>query len=654
MSWQIFKDNIVKMSDNPDAIPDIDTVAKTYAREYDAAIKRGKDTIEGVSLQKGNVEIMESLFKAALQKGLTSTAPYDLVGEMGKGVLAYWAGATMNNFPTPKTPATGAVSNISTTSNVVISPGQWNPPIVQPALSWPDDPIMDPTQQEAGDDSPVRELEAVEAVLGPPTNDALFDMESRQPKDIKIEEASLIENPEEITIVDTSGITISTEEVIRVEETSSEYTGGERPNQNNNNQNNNNKNWDNGDKEPVRIYSNVGNIPMPTPPGWARYAVEPKRTEYWGGKIAGPNGQIPYEALEKISSQGKLPGYLHPEAAKFFNLLMAQKKKDGVQFSVTSTYRPYSYQVDGWKGSGGTATKKGDGTAATPGYSPHGWAVAIDIGELANAQATWAASQKPKLNRGNPAAAAAIRSTHPVFAWLAKNGPKYGWYNPARLGPGAGVQESWHWEYWGFNTLTKEQRAASGALVAPSGGVIQSTNKQKGSDKSNSTGAYITYNMNLAGPVAFVFSGTPSSTLGAKYMDTLIPDSIKKTKKLVISDWENLKLNKFLTDFPNVKISSISGWSKAGEFIIPNIASYLKSGYFVGLMDPSVTQKFTQKENANLKMIYKPTNWSTSNGIAFGTNLASFGKSMGASAQLTNLGHSAIPAEFFKQFGNRL
>jgi hypothetical protein len=71
-------------------------------------------------------------------------------------------------------------------------------------------------------------------------------------------------------------------------------------------------------------------------------------------------------------------------------------------------------------------------------------------------------------------------------------------------------------------------------------------------------------------------------------------------------------------------------------------------------MDPSVTQKFTQKENANLKMIYKPTNWSTSNGIAFGTNLASFGKSMGASAQLTTLGHSAIPAEFFKQFGNRL
>jgi hypothetical protein len=118
MSWQIFKDNIVRMSDNPDAISDIDTVAKTYAREYDAAIKRGKDTIEGVSLQKGNVDIMEALFKAALQKGLTSTEPYDLVGEMGKGVLAYWGGAVMNNFPNPKTLPPGAVSNISVTSNI--------------------------------------------------------------------------------------------------------------------------------------------------------------------------------------------------------------------------------------------------------------------------------------------------------------------------------------------------------------------------------------------------------------------------------------------------------------------------------------------------------------------------------------------------------
>ena len=134
MSWQTFKDNILNLSNSPESIADIDTVAKTYANEYDAAIKRGKDSLHQISLQKGNVEAMTELFKAALLKGQTSTAPYDLVGEMGKGVIAYWSGATMNNFPTPIIPATGATSNVSVVSNIVVNPGQWTPPIASPAI----------------------------------------------------------------------------------------------------------------------------------------------------------------------------------------------------------------------------------------------------------------------------------------------------------------------------------------------------------------------------------------------------------------------------------------------------------------------------------------------------------------------------------------
>lgn len=644
MSWQIFKDNIVRMSDNPDAIPDIDTVAKTYAREYDAAIKRGKDTIEGVSLQKGNVEIMESLFKAALQKGLTSTAPYDLVGEMGKGVLAYWGGAIMNNFPNPKTPAAGAVSNISVTSNVVMDPGQWNPPIVSAAESriLPDDPMTDP--ENIGDDGSSVDGQFVLDTFGPSDGSNLIEMESRQPKDEKIEEISLIENPEEI-LIDSSGVTISTEEVTRIEAGDYEYTGGQRPNEKNNN-NNKNDNWDDGGKTPVRIYGNVGIKAYPVPPGYEKYNI-PRTTVRENGRTDGPGGNVPYEALGKVAGGH----YAHPEAAKFLNLLIAAAAKDKVKIDISSSYRDYATGIRLWNENERKGTR---GNAATPGHSAHGFGGAIDISSLWQAQTDAAAKFGVKKTAGDTAAGY-VRKNSRLYAWLAANAPKYGWYNPARLSAGMGVQEAWHWEYWGFYTLSKEERAAGGAAIAPTGGtVIESTNKQKGSDKSNSTGGYVTYNMNLAGPVAFVFSGTPSSTLGAKYMDTLIPDSIKKTKKLVISDWENLKNNKFLTDFPNVKISSISGWSKAGEFIIPNIASYLKSGYFVGLMDPSTVAAYTQKENANLKMIYKPSNWSTSKGIAFDTNLASFGKSMGASAQLTTLGHKAIPPEFFKQFGNRL
>ena len=91
MSWEIFKQNIVRISNRPGSIPDIDTVARAYAVEYDAAIKRGFDTLNNIAIQQGDVATMERLFKIALQKGLSSTGPYDLVGEMGKGVIAYWS-----------------------------------------------------------------------------------------------------------------------------------------------------------------------------------------------------------------------------------------------------------------------------------------------------------------------------------------------------------------------------------------------------------------------------------------------------------------------------------------------------------------------------------------------------------------------------------
>ena len=135
MSWQIFKDNVLRYANNPDAIQDIDTVAKVYATEYDAAVKRGFDTVNNTAVTKGNVEAMTQLFKAALQKGLSSTADYDLVGEMGKGVLVYWSGATLNNFPIPIIPAPGSTINVSIVSNSVTNAGVWQPPIVIPGNS---------------------------------------------------------------------------------------------------------------------------------------------------------------------------------------------------------------------------------------------------------------------------------------------------------------------------------------------------------------------------------------------------------------------------------------------------------------------------------------------------------------------------------------
>ena len=133
MSWETFKQNILRVANNPQSINDIDIVAKTYATEYDDAVKRGGDTINGIPIQRGNVQIMEQIFKSALQKGLSSTEPYDLVGEMGKGVVAYWTGATLDSNVIPEIPAIGASQNIGVVTNIVINPGTWAPVSVTPS-----------------------------------------------------------------------------------------------------------------------------------------------------------------------------------------------------------------------------------------------------------------------------------------------------------------------------------------------------------------------------------------------------------------------------------------------------------------------------------------------------------------------------------------
>jgi hypothetical protein len=131
MSWETFKQNVLRVANNPQSINDIDIVAKTYATEYDDAVKRGGDSINGIAIERGNVDIMEQIFKSALQKGLSSTEPYDLVGEMGKGVVAYWTGATMRP-DIPEIPAPGSTQNTGVIRNIVTNPGTWAPVSVTP------------------------------------------------------------------------------------------------------------------------------------------------------------------------------------------------------------------------------------------------------------------------------------------------------------------------------------------------------------------------------------------------------------------------------------------------------------------------------------------------------------------------------------------
>jgi hypothetical protein len=130
MSWSVFKASILTYASNPQLIDDSDTIAEIYAREYDSAVKRGTDFLNQTSIQRGNYSAMESLFKLAFKGGTLSTGPYDLIGALGRGVVLYWTGATMNQFPIPLIPAPGSIQNISVITNTVVNPGVW--PVLPP------------------------------------------------------------------------------------------------------------------------------------------------------------------------------------------------------------------------------------------------------------------------------------------------------------------------------------------------------------------------------------------------------------------------------------------------------------------------------------------------------------------------------------------
>jgi hypothetical protein len=124
MSWEVFKQNILNKVSS--GIADTDTVASIYAEEYHNAIKRGYDKINHIPVQDSTgIDKMKNFFKAALERGLSSKEPYDLIGNMGDGVIAYWMGVQMNQTIIPPTPAPTSVSNLSVVKHSIVDFGQW-------------------------------------------------------------------------------------------------------------------------------------------------------------------------------------------------------------------------------------------------------------------------------------------------------------------------------------------------------------------------------------------------------------------------------------------------------------------------------------------------------------------------------------------------
>jgi predicted chitinase len=127
---------------------------------------------------------------------------------------------------------------------------------------------------------------------------------------------------------------------------------------------------------------------------------------------AGENGRLDTNMLTSIGGNHKL---IDPAAQAYLRMVRAAAE-DGIEWTITDSYRTYEAQVD-------VARRKGlysqGGLAAQPGTSNHGWGKAVDLGGGANNNRT------------------------PENNWLRSNAPRFGFTTIAR--------EPWHWEWNAHN-----------------------------------------------------------------------------------------------------------------------------------------------------------------------------------------------------------
>ncbi|MFP3714651.1 D-alanyl-D-alanine carboxypeptidase family protein [Puerhibacterium sp. TATVAM-FAB25] len=147
----------------------------------------------------------------------------------------------------------------------------------------------------------------------------------------------------------------------------------------------------------------------------AKTKVDKSRAEKAARLAAGArNGYVPVEALCDLSfASGER---LRCDATEALERLdEAYRARFGTHLTINDTYRSFEAQV---------ATKAARGFwAAKPGYSNHGWGVAVDLGggiqERSSAQ----------------------------HAWMVENAGRFGWRNPEWAQADGRKPEAWHWEF---------------------------------------------------------------------------------------------------------------------------------------------------------------------------------------------------------------
>lgn len=146
-----------------------------------------------------------------------------------------------------------------------------------------------------------------------------------------------------------------------------------------------------------------------------------------------------------------------------------------------------------------------------------------------------------------------------------------------------------------------------------------------------------------------IFGGVGYAT--PKWMLEQVPKELQYRKTIVLLPYTST-IDHAKKILGKTQIKSVLGFSAGGHKVWPLCGDY----QFVGLIDPSTKKEYIDSYFINDKrvfMMYRPENW--------GGRLAYIGqeqkraaKLMGANAILVSIGHSQIPAEFFRRFSNYL
>ena len=439
MSWSIFKQEMLSKMENS-SFKSTDEFADFFTQKYDQCMKRGLDLVTGNTVIKGNTELMRSTILYALEVGKNSKteAFYNQsIALLGKGAITYWTGAELGKIP-PVIPAPGTILNLAVISNTVTNPGVWPEAPIPVIPTKSNNPYLDAfiiqSTIHLTTISGFCNTVSMYPPIAPPGPAFLpftgFNIPPSKGQENFLEqiEQELAEGQDPI-VTDDTPLTES-KDVADFEKASNKKinkgsvikrkveidAGSYNPAQSSEEIVSNDASDDN--QPPPKIYGKIGITAPVRPPG-----------------INSMNGLLNTGNLVEIARGCSRYGgsyLLHPQAAEQYFKLKEVARKNGFNWTVTSAYRSLEHQLS--LGSSSTVAKAGK--------SAHGWAIAIDFGEL----------YRQVGGSGNPAVNRTGRETSKLYRFLSNVGPQFGWYNPARLADGGGVDEMWHWEYWGFYT----------------------------------------------------------------------------------------------------------------------------------------------------------------------------------------------------------